>query len=316
MQSAWPKLSPAHRAASAGAGRKSCLPILHGECQAVGWGMIPAPCQGPVKHSGCNYCWEHSNYGHSSKCCVCFPVLVMAACWGRRRRKSSHSQGNVFVCFILGSFCIGSSLLLNPDDVMMLCQGTGAVWRWLAANKEAERQEKLLSTSCLSPRAFALHIHPCQSFRVTQGLSNLPCTAAGSCIKVAETFPTKKNVKSHRDFQPQGPLPMNPVSLLATSIAYQQINLVFLSQAITFPTSFLAQGKKQSQRLPKLIWRHGCTYSYKWGKCCLFSLSAWHMTACYTKSAAKLPPTFAKKITQPKTYVTLQLIFVNLEQSI
>lgn len=49
MQSAWPKLSHAHRAASAGAGRKSCLPILCGEGQAVGWGMIPAPCQGPCE---------------------------------------------------------------------------------------------------------------------------------------------------------------------------------------------------------------------------------------------------------------------------
>lgn len=47
MQSARPKLSPAHRATSAGAGKASCLPILHGEGPAVGWGVIPAPRQGP-----------------------------------------------------------------------------------------------------------------------------------------------------------------------------------------------------------------------------------------------------------------------------
>lgn len=129
-------------------------------------------------------------------------------CLVRQEREKQPFPWELFCLLHLGSFCIGCSLLLSPDDVMMLCQGRGAVWRWMVANKEAERQGTLLSTSCLSPKAFALCLHPCQVFRVTQGLSNLPCTAVmnpscGEWHKGGRAFSHKKMLTATEIFNPK-----------------------------------------------------------------------------------------------------------------
>lgn len=53
----------------------------------------------------------------------------------------------------------------------------------------------------------------------------------------------KPNANTCSDFQLRGPLPTNTLNFLATSVAYQQISLVFLSQTVVSHFFFWHKGK-------------------------------------------------------------------------
>lgn len=118
--------------------------------------------------------------------------------------------------------------------------------------------------------------------------------AAWSGVKAAEPSPTKKKCQCSQWFWTPRTFACESSQLPCHLRSLSTNQLVSPSQTVTFPTSSFGTREKQSQRLPELSWNHGCSHSYKWGKCCLFSCATWSTTAHYTKSAAELPPLLQK----------------------